>query len=56
MKLTDINKGDNVNHEYRSRLASKEIKMDKKLDLFAAIEAEKLISSAGITEEVGFKD
>ena len=32
----DINKGDEVNPEYRSRLVAQEIKMDKREDLFAA--------------------
>ena len=36
VKWIDITKGDEVNHEYRSRLVAKEIKMDKRLDLFAA--------------------
>ena len=57
VKWIDINKGDNVNHEYRSRLVAKEIKMDKRLDLFAAtppLEAKKLLFSAAVTEDVGF--
>ena len=57
VKWIDINKGDNVNHEYRSRLVAKEIKMDKRLDLFAAtppLEAKKLLFSAATTEGLGF--
>ena len=44
----DINKGDEDNPEYRSRLVVKEIKADNRLDLFAAtppLEAKKLILS-----------
>ena len=29
IKWVDINKGDSVNHDYRSRLVAKEIKMEK---------------------------
>ena len=36
VKWVDFGKGDNVNHEYRSRLVAKEIEMDKRLDLFVA--------------------
>jgi len=57
VKWIDINKGDNVNHEYRSRLVAKEIKMDKRLDLFAAtppLEAKKLFFSAAVTEGIGY--
>ena len=32
----DINKGDGQNPNYRARLVGREIKMDKRLDLFAA--------------------
>ena len=59
VKWIDINKGDNVNHEYRSRLVAKEIKMDKRLDLFAAtppLEAKKLLFSAAVTEGIGFQE
>ena len=34
-KWVDINKGDTIHPEYRSRLVAKEIKTDKRLDLFA---------------------
>ena len=59
VKWIDIDKGDNVNHDYRSRLVAKEIKMDKRLDLFATtppLEAKKLPFSAATTEGVKFKD
>ena len=36
VKWVDINKGDEINPEYRSRLVAKEIKNDKRDDLFAA--------------------
>ena len=36
VRWIDINKGDEVNREYRSRLVAKEIKTDKREDLFAA--------------------
>ena len=36
VKWVDINKGDEINKEYRSRLVAKEIKRDKREDLFAA--------------------
>ena len=55
----DINKGDNGNHEYLRRLVAKEIKMDKRLDLFAAtrpLEAKKLLFSTASAEGVGFVD
>jgi len=36
VRWIDINKGDKLNPEYRSRLVAKEIKMDNREDLFAA--------------------
>ena len=45
VRWVDVNKGDKVHPEYRSRLVAKEIKIDKRLDLFAAtppLEAKKL--------------
>ena len=36
VRWLDINKGDEVNREYRSRLVAMEIKRDKRDDLFAA--------------------
>ena len=59
IKWVDINKGDNVNHDYRSRLVAKEFKMDKRLDLFAAtppLEAKKAIFSAAVTQSIGFHE
>ena len=35
-KWVDVNKGDKINPEYRSRLVAKAIKTDKRNDLFAA--------------------
>ena len=58
VKWVDINKGDSVNHDYRSRLVAKELKMDKRLDLFAAtppLEAKKALFSAAVTEGIGYK-
>ena len=54
----DINTGDGVNHDYRSRLVAKELIMDKRLDLFAAtppLEAKKALFSAAVTEGIGYK-
>ena len=58
VRWVDINKGDHVSPEYRSRLVAKEIKMDKRSDLFAAtppIEALKMLLSAAVTEGNGYK-
>ena len=47
-RWVDINKGDDVHREYRSRLVAKEIKLDKRNDLFAAtppLEAKKMLLS-----------
>ena len=46
VRWVDINKGDEVHPEYRSRLVAQEIKTDKREDLFAAtppLEAKKLL-------------
>ena len=56
VKWVDINKGDEINKEYRSRLVAKEIKRDKRDDLFAAtppLEAQNMLFSAAVTEGVG---
>ena len=48
IRWIDINKGDAENEEYRSRWVAKEIKMDKREDLFAAtppLEAKKMLFS-----------
>ena len=58
IRWIDINKGDAENEEYRSRLVAKEIKMDKREDLFAAtppLEAKKLLLHAAVTEGIGFE-
>ena len=34
IKWVNINKGDKVKRDYRSRLVAKELKLDKRLDLF----------------------
>ena len=36
VRWVDVNKGDSVHPEYRSRLVAQEFKMDKRIDLFAA--------------------
>ena len=54
----DINKGDRVHPEYRSRIVAKDIKLDKRLDLFAAtppLEALKMLLSLAMTEGIGWK-
>ena len=54
----DINKGDSVTPENRSRLVAKEIKKDKRADLFAAtppLEAKKALFSFALTEGIGWK-
>ena len=53
----DVNKGDKIHPEYRSRLVAKEIKIDKRDDLFAAtppLESKKLLFSWAVTEGIGF--
>ena len=57
-RWVDINKGDRVHPEYRSRLVAQEIKVDKREDLFAAtppLEAKKMLMSIAVTEGVGFQ-
>jgi hypothetical protein len=57
VRWVDINKGDDVNWEYRSRLVAKEIRVNKRLDLFAAtppLEAVKILFSLAVTEGIGF--
>ena len=52
----DVNKGDSVHKEYRSRLVAQEIKMNKREDLFAAtppLEAKKMLFSLAVTEGIG---
>ena len=58
VKWVDVNKGDNSNPDYRSRLVAQEIKTDKREDLFAAtppLEAIKMVLSMAVTEGIGFK-
>ena len=53
-----MNKGDDINPEYRSRLLVQEIKNDKREDLFAAtppLEAKKILLSMAVTEGIRFK-
>ena len=58
VRWLDINKGDETNKEYRSRLVAQEIKRDNREDLFAAtppLEAKKLLFSWAVTEGVGYE-
>ena len=57
VKWVDLNKGDEINKEYRSRLVAKEIKLDNGQDLFAAtppLEVKKMLFSLAVTEGVGY--
>ena len=54
----DINKGDEDNLEYRSRLVAQELKKDKREDLFAAappLEAKRLLFSMAVAESIGYE-
>ena len=54
----DVNKGDEDRPEYRSRLVAKELKTDKRDDLFAAtppLEALKLLIYMAMTEGIGYQ-
>ena len=56
-RWVDVNKGDRVNPEYRSRLVAKEMATYKRDDLFAAtppLEAFKTLLSAAVTKDVGW--
>ena len=58
VKWVDVNKGDEVHPEYRSRLVAKEIKADKRVDLFAAtppLEGKKLLLAMAVTEGIGYE-
>ena len=58
-KWIDINKGDDEYEEYRSRLVAKEIKTDKREDLFAAtppLKAIKILLSCAVTQGIGYKE
>ena len=53
----DVNKGDVINPQYRSRLVAKEINTHKRDDIFAAtppVEAKKILFSAAVTENIGW--
>jgi len=55
----DINKGDKVHPDYRSRFVAKDFKDSKRFDLFAAtppLEALKLLLSAWMTKGIGWND
>ena len=57
VKWIDINKGDEVNEEYRSRLVAQEINYGKTENLFAAtppLEAKKTLFSLAVTEGFGY--
>ena len=59
VRWVDINKGDDEDPEYRSRLVAQEINMDKREDLFAAtppLEAKKMLLSWAVTEDIGYKE
>ena len=58
-RWVDINKGDDVNPEYRSRIVAREIKANDiyRDDLFAAtppLEAKKMLFSMATTEGIGY--
>ena len=58
-RWVDVNKGDDGNPEYRSRLVAQEINDHKREDLFAAtppLESKKLLFSLAVTEGVGCKE
>ena len=58
-RWVDINKGDESNPDYRSRLVAQEIKVDKREDLFAAtppLEAKKILLSLAVTSGIGYKE
>ena len=56
VRWLDVNKGDEENPEYRSRLVAQEIKRDKREGLIAAtppLEANKMLLSMAVTEGMG---
>ena len=58
VRWVDINKGDENEPDYRSRLVAQEIKWDKREDLFAAtppLEAKKMLLSWAVTEGIGYE-
>ena len=57
VRWVDVNKGDSNCPNYRSRLVAKEIKRDRRDDLFAAtppLEAKKALFSMAVTENIGW--
>lgn len=57
VRWVDINKGDEINPDYRSRLVAKELRTNKREDLFAAtppLEAKKVLFSLAVTQGVGW--
>ena len=55
-RWVDVNKGDSVHPEYRSRLVAQEINTGKREDLFAAtppLEAKKILMSMAVAENIG---
>ena len=55
VRWVDINKGDDQSPEYRSRLVAKEIKRDKRDDLFVAmppLEAKKRLFSIAVSRKL----
>ena len=56
-RWVDVNKSDDSNPQYRSRLVAKEINTHKRDDLFAAtppLEAQKLLLSFAMTKGIGY--
>ena len=57
-RWVDVNKGDDANPDYRSRLVAQEINDHKREDLFAAtppLESKKMLLSLAVTEGIGFQ-
>ena len=55
-RWVDVNKGDDTNPDYRSRLVAQEINNHKREDLFAAtppLESKKILLSLAVTEGIG---
>ena len=58
-RWVDINKGDDIDPKYRSRIVAQEFNNHKRDDLFAAtppLEAIKILLSCAVTQEIGYKD
>ncbi len=58
VRWVDVNKGDDIHPEVRSRLVAKEIGKGNNMGLFAAtppIEAKTVLFSAAFTEGIGFE-